>query len=71
MSVCFLLSCVKIAKTSALCRAVIISLGHNHVYSARSCQGWIYYELIYMEVLTFMVEIILVMRRTSFEAFQG
>lgn len=42
--------------------ALVIALGHNHRYPDSTCRGWIFYELIYMEVLTFAVEVILVMR---------
>ncbi|GJE98011.1 hypothetical protein PsYK624_142330 [Phanerochaete sordida] len=42
--------------------ALVIALGHNHRYSDATCKGWIFYELIYMEVLTLAVEIVLVMR---------
>lgn len=48
-----------------LSRAVFTIDGPAH-FSTTGCRAWLTYELVYMEVLTFVVEVILVMRSTYY-----
>lgn len=43
----------------------VFSLSRGLTYSVSGCRGWLYYELIFAEVLTLAVEVILVMRCES------
>ena len=44
----------------------LMTLGAGVRFSPDVCQGWVYLQLIFMELLTFVVEAILVVRRESF-----
>lgn len=51
------------AHTSLDTRSAVLTLSRKRTFSTNSCRGWIYYELIFAELLTFVVEVLLVMRR--------
>lgn len=40
-----------------------MTLGRGITFSTTGCKTWIYWELIFAELMTFVVEIILVLRR--------
>lgn len=42
--------------------SVVLTLCSSYHFSYAECRGWIYYELIFMQLLTTLVEVILVVR---------
>ena len=43
----------------------VLTINGSARFSNTGCRGWLIHELVYMEVLTFVVEVILVIRRAS------